>query len=100
MTKTLKSWLAKHFCIREEQVEKDINFENLAGFLIIWTIFEQKAFEGYMAYKEIRKFADKNAASITNEIRKIAESFHDRYQDSRKYKIYGTVIIMLTWKIF
>jgi len=86
MTETLIIWLAKHFNVKEEQIKKDINFENVAGFLIIWTIFEQKAFEGYMAYKEIKKFADKNAAAITNEIRKIAESFHDRYQDSTKYK--------------
>ncbi len=86
MTETLIIWLAKHFNIEKKQVEKDINYENVAGFLIIWTIFEQRAFKSYMTYSKIETFVNKNVLSITDEIRNIAGSFHDRYQDPRKYK--------------
>jgi len=86
MTGTLKLWLAKYLGITKEQVEREINHENVSGFLIVWTIFEQKAFNGFIDYSKISSFTKKNYPAITNEIINISESFFDRYQDRTSYK--------------
>ena len=85
MTETLKLWLAKHFAITPEQVERDIRYKDVSGFLIIWTIFEQKAFKGFIDYSKISSFAKINCSVITGEIVNISESFFDRYQNHASY---------------
>ncbi len=56
------------------------------SFLLVWSIWEQKLFEGYCTMKELKKIAkDYNINYSHYDIESQVESFHKRYQDDEKW---------------
>jgi hypothetical protein len=86
MTKELLEWLSDFFEISKQQLKNDIVVKYVAGFLILWTIFEQKSFSGSLNYDKIKKFSGKNHNKNNDKINMISYSFHTRYQCKNKYK--------------
>jgi hypothetical protein len=85
MIESVKIWLANYLKVPINKIEK-IGEPNVAGFLIVWTIFEQNSFEGFLKPKAIIPFAQKHAEVLSPLINQYAEYFHQRYQDPKKYK--------------
>lgn len=57
-------------------------------FLIVWSIFEVKCFDGFMKSGNIESFSDRLVQNGFQEdnLNTIVNYFHDRYQDGQLYK--------------
>ncbi len=81
MIKTLKSWIATYHNIEESEVESYFKNADVTGFLIIWTIFEQKIFKGFVKYEQL-----KTHPFDTGRLEKQISHFHNRYQNPTLYQ--------------
>ena len=86
MIDNLKKWLAKNYNVSESDIESYFEQKDVTGFLIIWTIFEQILFGGFLKYADIQRYSESNSNKWNEELESQFEYFHERYQDSRKYR--------------
>ena len=83
----LYSWLAKKYEASEEQIKEVLKNEKASSFLIIWSIFEQKCFEGFFRKDKICSFSQIHFTLIQDPmLSNIAKDFYERYQDKTKYQ--------------
>ncbi len=85
MVNALKTWLSNYLSISKEEIEQ-IGKPDVAGFLIVWTLFEQKSFNGFIKKSDIIPFAKKHASILSPLFQKHANHFHNRFQDSTMYR--------------
>lgn len=88
MIKSIKDWLTNHLEADSNSVEEYFKNNNVTGFLIIWTLFEQKIFRGYIKFSDINSFSKKNKDLISTEsiLDENFVHFHNRYQNLRYFK--------------
>lgn len=81
----VKSWLSRYFETGSENIE--MLFENTLAleFLIIWSIFETKCFNGFCTTGGIKSFVEKNNLDCS-ELQKGISHFHERYQEPIRWK--------------
>lgn len=84
----MKNWLSRRLHIDSSSIDMYFKNNNVTGFLMIWTIFEQGLFSGYIRFDELKKFSVKNQCFIASET--ILDDnftyFHNRYQNKEFYK--------------
>lgn len=79
-------WLGELLGQSEHETARLLHDKSALHFLVAWTLFESKCFNGYVQEKEIQKYANRVADESElqfHELRDIAEYFHDRYQDNK-----------------
>lgn len=94
MSNTFEKWFASYLKQDESEIRVLLNNKIATRFLIIWSIFEAKCFNGFM---QVNKIENCSAAIIGKRcfnIKKFSnalEHFHKRYQDKRIYRnlMYG-----------
>lgn len=84
-------WLAGHFETDIGYINSVMKDERATYFLIIWSIFERKCFDGFMKKSQIETFVEKNLTLLNPEkigIKKSIEHFHNRYRQTHdKYHL-------------
>jgi hypothetical protein len=86
MNSIVYTWLSELFNTDVDKLKSGLKNELASSFLIVWSIFEQSCFKGFIRVNDIRNFSDKYKAIINIEVLNEAfEHFHNRYQDNRKY---------------
>lgn len=87
MNKKVITWLATYFQTTSDYVDQMLKDEQATSYLLVWPIFEQKLFAGFMRGRDISDAA-KNYAPYYQEldVDESAAYFHDRYQDNTKYR--------------
>lgn len=86
MIDNLKQWLSVFYDIKLEEVESYFRNENVTGFLILWTIYEQKLFNGFFRLHTLERFCNEYTWEWKTELDEAFIHFHNRYQDSVKYR--------------
>lgn len=82
-----RTWLASYFQTTTKFVDEMLKDEKATTYLLVWPIFEQKLFNGFMKQVDIQSAASKYAVYYGELNADVAvQHFHDRYQDSRRYK--------------
>jgi hypothetical protein len=84
--KKFESWLGELLGQSEHEIHRLLHEKSALHFLLTWTLFESKCFNGYVQEKEIKKYANRIADESElqfHELRDIAKYFHDRYQDKK-----------------
>ena len=87
MIENIKKWLANHYEINEDEVKSFFSNENVTGFLIIWTIFEQKLFDGFLRYNDLKSYSNENTQKWNDKLETEFCYFHERYQDDDIYRM-------------
>lgn len=87
MNQEVRTWLATYFQTTSTYVEETLKDEQATSYLLIWPIFEQKLFGGFMLKKNISAAAQ-TYAQYYHELNADASAahFHNRYQDTTKYR--------------
>lgn len=85
---TFSSWLAKVLHEQTRDVNLILRDETALHFLIAWSLFESKCFEGFLKAKYLASFCDTVVAEgfAPLKIARQLEHFHARYRDRRKLK--------------
>ena len=82
-----KNWLAKHYNTSIQHIDNLLKDEKATSYLLIWSVFEQEIFDGYMRIKDIKSVSVEFAKySSVLGVDNIAEKFHIRYQNHNNYK--------------
>ncbi len=96
MRRKFTQWLVSHLSLKgESEVSKLLGNQLAIEFLISWSIFEASCFDRFFKPKKIEGFYRELLQKSNYEnktMRKYVEYFHDRYQNSDRYKhlTYGT----------
>lgn len=81
--KNFSQWLAEFLNAPQTEIDSLLLNQTALQFLVTWSIFEAKCFDGYLTRDKIEEFAQQISEStpfpVTN-INFIAAHFHDRYQ--------------------
>ena len=78
---TYSYWLSTHLGNSENEVRKLLADKSALYFLMTWSIFESKCFNGYCKIEKIDKFADNLYKTIEFENLTLStQHFHERYQ--------------------
>lgn len=85
MIDNLKHWLSGYFEINLDVVELYFRNENVTGFIIIWTIYEQKLFNGFFRVYTLERFCNEYSGEWETELEDAFKHFYYRYQDSKKF---------------
>ena len=89
MPNTFEKWFASYLKQDESEIRVLLNNKIAIRFLIIWSIFEAKYFNGFMQVNKIKNCSNaiigKSCFNITKYSNAL-EHFHKRYQDKRIYK--------------
>jgi hypothetical protein len=90
MNKNICNFLIKYFNdnrVGKEQITKLLKTETATNFLLIWSIFESKCFNGFCRDDLIVKYNDVfTDKKIKKDFEKLVQVFHNRYQDKNKWK--------------
>ena len=90
----LEEWLAELLGQSRPEVRRLLRDSSALHFLIVWSIFESKCFDGYVKIAGIEEFAARleSESYDSNAIAEIASHFHARYQDRDRYRrlMHGT----------
>ena len=87
MQTNVQTFLEKYFCQDERQISKLIQTEYASDFLLIWSIFESKIFDGYCTITKVKKYPENHFENAhKKKIETIVEYFHKRYQDKVLWK--------------
>jgi hypothetical protein len=84
VTEDTNKLIARHFGVSESYISQQ-DYDMVAEFLIIWGLFEQTAFSGFLKYDELEAFSRRNSDRIGCNMDHCSRHFHDRYQDRDKY---------------
>ena len=80
-------WLSGFLNTSEKEAQKLLENELSRYFLIVWSIYEAKCFNGFVQIKKMKQFVDKIEKSIDPKIiNDDAKYFHKRYGDKEKYR--------------
>lgn len=81
-------WLADLLCQNEIEVRRLLGDSAALHFLITWSLFESKCFEGYVKIGDLGKYAERviDEAYDPAIISEAAFHFHARYQDTEPYR--------------
>ena len=83
----VRSYLSGYFDTKENEIDKLLNAEDGISFLLIWSIFEERCFNGFFTIKSIK---DKNDSFQDKELYKqfslVVEELHKRYKDDTNWK--------------
>lgn len=87
-------WLGDLLGHSRGEVQKLLDDQTAAHFLMVWSLFESKCFAGFVIEREIWDFAERVAddARFPNcDLKRAAEHFHDRYQNGEYLRnlLYG-----------
>lgn len=80
-------WLGKLLGQSEHEATRLLADKSALHFLVAWTLFESRCFQGYVQEKKIQEYANHVADESElqlHELTDIAECFHDRYQDKKR----------------
>ena len=82
-----KQWLANYYGISSRDMDNILKDEKATSYLLIWSVFEQDIFNGFMKIRDIKSVA-RQFANYSNEldIEALAQNFHSRYQDTDNYR--------------
>ncbi len=87
MDKIFLIWLSKYLQTTETEAQKLLDNELARYFLIVWSIYEAKCFDGYVKFNKLKGFVDRIEKSIEPEsINNTTKYFHCRYQDKQNYR--------------
>ncbi|MBO4635871.1 MAG: hypothetical protein J5685_01875 [Clostridiales bacterium] len=76
-------WLASHYGTDEGSMKEVLKTERATTYLLIWPVFEQELFGGFMMCKDIPAKATEYQTLVTSDhIDEMAIHFHKRYKDS------------------
>lgn len=82
-------WFANYLHQDESQIELLLSDKTATRFLIAWSIFESKCFEGFTKINKLSNFArqlSENRHFDSTALHKTVAHFHNRYQDKERYK--------------
>lgn len=87
MSIEVKNWLAQYYDVTKETIGDVLKDEKATSYLLVWGIFEQIIFNGYMRINEIQTVSGKFENYYVNlDVDDIAQKFHSRYQDNNNYR--------------
>ena len=85
-----RTWLASYFQTTTKFVDEMLKDEKATTYLLVWPIFEQKLFNGFMKQVDIQSAASKYAVYYGELNAYVAvQHFHDRYG----IRIFATTIV-------
>jgi hypothetical protein len=82
-------WLSELLGEHPLEVSRLMHDKCAVRFLIAWSLFESKCFGGFVKAEQLEDFADRHASEGVDGagcVRKAAAHFHERYQDSTRYR--------------
>ncbi len=80
-------WISGFLKTTEKEAQKLLDNELARYFLIVWSIYEAKCFDGFVKIEKMKQFVDKIEKSIDpKSIDNDSEYFHKRYRDKDKYR--------------
>ncbi|WP_338099964.1 hypothetical protein [Methanolapillus africanus] len=86
MTEDIYKWISKKYGTEPYVIREILKDETVFSFLMIWTIFEQKLFDGSFKRSSIETFIDRRLQQINvANFESIVEHFHERYQNISLY---------------
>lgn len=85
MVESLKLWLATYLDVPINRID-EIGKPDVAGFLIIWSIFEKQTFEKFFRKNNIIPFSEKHKAILAPLVYEYSNYFHLRFQNKKKFK--------------
>lgn len=85
MIEKTKNWIAEYLDTEKNEIETYFKNNDVTGFLIIWTIFEQSLFNGFLKKNQLKPFSRKNKSLLNETLEKHFSHFHDRYQNKKRY---------------
>lgn len=83
---SFEQWLGKLLCANELEVKRLLMDKSALHFLIAWSLFESKCFDGFLKHDQIEQFSERisKSESLGHEwLAEIAQYFHARYQDKK-----------------
>lgn len=82
-----KKWLANILEAKDADLSLYLTNEDVSGFLIIWTLFEQKHFDGFVRYNKLETYAKNNSEIIRDNgnLKEIFNYFFSRYKNSEPF---------------
>jgi hypothetical protein len=86
---SFERWLADLLGQDEQEVRRLLQDETATHFMVAWSLFESKCFNGFCKMKGILDFSDRIVRKESFKVDLIstaAEYFHARYQSKRLYK--------------
>ena len=87
MNTKAKEWLAEYHNVDLQDIDNILKDEQATTYLLVWSIFEQDIFNGYMRINEIQTVSGKFENYYVNlDVDDIAQKFHSRYQDNNNYR--------------
>ena len=82
MKHEIKSWLAKILLTTEINIDNILNEEKATTYLWVWSIFEQKVFNGFVKKVDLKTKAKELSSNYDLlGLDDIIRKFHKRYQD-------------------
>jgi len=83
-----KKWFAEYLQQDQLQIDRLLNDETATHFLIAWSLFESRCFEGFAKPEKFHAFASdvtENDAFQNEDFLESGKHFHSRYQDKHRY---------------
>ena len=81
------NWLARYHQVNEQDFRNALKDEKATSYLLIWSIFEQRIFNGFMKVEIINNTSQKFEKHYSSlDIDSIAQKFHTRYQNKEHYQ--------------
>ncbi len=79
-------WLSNVYSTKVNSVRSALKNENASSFLIVWSIFEQTCFNGFVQKDSFKDFIKNKDLIQKLQIENTAKHFYDRYQNKKYYK--------------
>jgi hypothetical protein len=81
-------WLGSLLGQRPSEIERLISDETALQFLIAWSLFESKCFDGDLKTVKLKPYSERLASEqfVNPAVATIAAAFHSRYQDPTRLK--------------
>lgn len=87
MSTKAKEWLAQYHNVTLQDIDNLLKDEKATSYLLVWSIFEQDIFNGFMKINDIKKVSEEFAKFYQNlDVDNIAKKFHLRYQNKDNYR--------------
>lgn len=87
MNAKARRWLASYFETTPKSIEDMLKNENATTYLLIWPVFEQMLFGGFMKKGDIQPVAQKYAPYYQElGVDVYVQHFHNRYQDHTRFR--------------
>jgi hypothetical protein len=86
---TFDQWFADYLQQDQQQVGRLLRDKTATRFLIAWSLFESRCFDGFAKFDKFSKFAmdiTKRDVFRNEDFIEPGSHFHSRYQDKRRYK--------------